>query len=311
MDMPKQFHDAGARRTSERAPDLITLEWLRVECDRLERVLRLQYPEGKLDEVAEASLARYKPAANTTRALRLWAQLKHLYLSRSERRTAPRSTEPTTALDQLMRRTPVVTSICGRRVEVTGRSYSALTELAAHSVRRDLLTEDAARLAELAVELRAALRGRIRGRGRLRRRLRHVEALHRRTLTEREHHRRAIYAHALTPHGGPARDNAAEAPAWWREIGPVDESLLLRALHEAGPGRYHELGEPPRPQRGREASRQPTEDFGLATLLAAWGVRLKVRPAGLYDVDLGQLLAEMRAANPAVAGAELEEAIGG
>jgi hypothetical protein len=110
--------------------------------------------------------------------------------------------------------------------------------------------------------------------------------------------RRAIYAHAFTPTGAPAR-SLDDAPAWWVEVGPAEDAALIVACWEAGPGRYARLGEPPAPKKKKE-TKDDVDEFGWASLFASIERQQKVAPAELYDRDLWQLLAWSRAAAPPV-----------
>ncbi|HSV91729.1 MAG TPA: hypothetical protein VLH81_01585, partial [Desulfobacterales bacterium] len=263
-----QLMEAGARYGTERAPDPVTLGWLQEECIRLERVLRLQYDEGQLPGDWEAELATTGSPGDTTSALRRWSALKHFYRVRWHglaARTERADGDAAAAARALLRREPIIIQLAGETVAVTGRSYSAMMEIAAHDIRLQGLDEAIARVTSLAARVGDALSrtpvlgawGRRRTLGA---RLTRLAGIYERLATEREAHRCAIYAHALTPHGGPAEDPLAEAPAWWRRAGPVDDVELLGALFLAGPARIAALPEPKKPDE------EKPNEFGGASL---------------------------------------------
>lgn len=288
--------ETGARYDRERAPDPVTLGWLQEECARLERVLRLQYDGGELPEAWEQELSLLGVPEDTTAGLRRWSALKHYYRVRwqgLEARAEAQDGEAAATARALLRREPVVIQIAGERVEVTGRSYSAMMEIAAHDLRGRELDEAITRVTSLAARVATALDRTpllgARGRRRLlRARLARLTGVYERLATEREAHRCAIYAHAMTPHGGPAADPIAEAPAWWRRAGPLDDLELLSALFLAGPARIAALPEPK-----KKADDKPNE-FGWASLFTFFERRHMLEPAAGWDRDLGQVIADVR-----------------
>lgn len=296
--LPKEMQAVGAREESARAPTVVSLEWLQRECEKQERVLRLQEEDGTLPAEDEAELTRLS-MEDTTGALRRWAYLKHCWIKRSERlvrqpEAAPEEAQ-TAAFDLLSRAPEVITLSCGVRVPVTGRSIHAMAEIAAHEARIRSLEAEREEARKVFVATARAMEGAPWRRSRqLRKRLRRIEDLWARASGEILSQWRALWAHATTPTGAPFRPGDA-LPVWLPLVTPEDCARLFLALMEVGPARYAKLGPPPE-ETGQGA--HPGENFGFATLLAAWGVRIKVRPAELYDQDLGQMMAEMRASAP-------------
>lgn len=284
-------------------PVSISLEQLQAMCASEERTLRMQSPpDGDLGGEAEARLKRID-ASTIVGALRRWAYIKHLYLSRME--GLSRQEDRAIAEDAaraLLRREPVRVRIGPYHVNVTARSYSAMLEIAQHAVRARELQADIVRCEEIEDQLLVSLRATRRKR-RVRRRMRWVAAIHRRLLVESLLHRRAIYAHALTPSGAPAA-SLEEAPPWVEEIDPAWDALLISAVHEAGPGRYMRLGEEPEPPKG--AKKDERESFGWHSFFAAIERNAKIPAAQLYDRDLYQYLTWVRAGSPGAEPTELE-----
>lgn len=290
-----EFFQSGAKYAREEAPDPVTLEWLVEKCARLERVLRLQYPEKELPQEWERAIALHKPASSTGAGLRLKSLLEHYYRVRSGNLQA-RAVEDAGAAEAaraLLRREPVVVQLAGERVEVTGRSYSAMMEIAAHDLRGRELDEALARVTAAAARVSAEMdmrpaRGASGRRRVLGRRLARLRGIYERLAGERERHRFAIYAHALTEHGGPADIGATEVPEWWRRTGPVDDAELLGALFLAGPARLAELPPP------AKSADKPESAFGWASLFL-WYEKRHAIPSGRgWDHDIGQVLAEAR-----------------
>lgn len=288
---------AGARHSSARAPDPITLEWLQQQCEQMERVYRLQF-EGGLDPQIEHELAQLKPASDTTRALRLWALLKHLYRVRSDNlvKVAAQQDEVEEAARQMLMREPVRVEVApGVVADVTGRSYAALLRMAEHDLRIRLLRTDLEAAAESFGLWQARAEAGVRGeRSFARRQMRRLQAVHRAIALEMHAHRQMLYAHALTPDGAPAR-GPEDAPEWWEQIDERADARLLAALFEVTIGRYRKLGDPPKPKHQHKAA----EEFGYASLLAAFDRRARVEPATFYNRDLVQALTWMRAASDA------------
>lgn len=290
----------GARYDRERAPDPVTLGWLEESCARLERVLRLQYEEGKLPEEWERDLGMLGPVQDTTGGLRRWALLKHFYRVRwkgLEARAEAQDEGAAAAARALLRREPITIQIAGETVQVTGRSYSAMMEIAAHDLRIRELEEAIVRLERLrrrvSVQIAALpLLGAWGRRRALGRRLARLRADFVRLSTERERNRRAIYAHAMTPHGGPA-SSAEDAPSWWRRTGPMDDAELLGALFLAGPARIAQLPEP----KAKDEDEKKGDAFGWASLFTFFERKHGMIPGRGWDTDLGQVLADIRAGN--------------
>lgn len=291
-----ELRRAGGEHVREGVPDPIDLPWLRSFVEREERILRLQYPDGEFPDHVEAELA---PLAMATmaQALRRLIVVKHqwrVWSQRLQRRGA--SADVAEAARKILRREPVTVELLGRRLEITSRSYSAMAEIAFHDLTIQKLRGDLERVEELLQEIAGRARGTrpwsLRLRGHLRRRFDRLTELYQRIYSEMERHRAAIYAHALTPSGAPAR-SIDEAPEWWAETGPMEDAALIRALIEAGPGRYADLGPVPEPRKRSRVEMR--EHFGFASLFATWEPELNLEPAELFDRDLVQFLTHLRA----------------
>lgn len=263
-----------------------------------ERALRAVSGEKGLPEAWEErlrSISRDTPMGllKTFKWLAIYSELHH------ERREKRREVDAVAAQDAaraILRREPVRVELGGRVVEVTSRSYAAMAEIAAHASQIRLLEEDLHRVAVLQSECLETMDGARRGRGGLRRRLASLTDIELRLQSEILAHRCAIYAHALTPSGAPAR-SLEEAPSWWREIDPRWDAALLLGLFEVGVGRYQKLGPVPEPERERRGNAAP-EDFGWGSLFASVERQQKLEPAVLFDRDLYQVLTWLRAGAP-------------
>lgn len=229
--------------------------------------------------------------------LRYWGTLKaYLLHTQEKRREEEKAKNAQQVALQLLRREPVwVTLSSGRRVPITGRSLLALIEMAAHEARIDLLQSEIQEALQQLERLGEQLPGASRRKRRaLRERRRRLEAAIREAFSLLAAHRERWIAHASTPSGAPAADDEP-APDWWREVSEADWAAITLACYQAGPGRYAQLPDPPEEPK----KRQPKgESFGAATVLSAWGVRIKTEPAELLGRDYGQLMMEMRAATP-------------
>lgn len=283
----------------------LTLAALRGWAATDERTLRFQHPGGTLPPYAERILA--SPAYDPTTALgalRRWGYIKHLYHTRSDRDRESESEERRReAMRALMNRDPVLLHLGPHTVPVTSRSYAALYEIARHAVRLQDIDSDLARVAALqtaAVAALTAARGRG-ARGRARRRWRRLGELHTRLIGEALLHRRAIYAHLMTPDGRPAT-HLDQAPAWADAVTPEWDRLLMEALREAGPGRVEKLGDPPE----RPDAAEPLEDWSWDGFFAALERGAKAPPAAYRDQDLYRLVAWARAGAPPPYGASEE-----
>lgn len=242
-------------------------------CSEWESTLRSSFGESReLPPDWEGELAKYS-ADSLKSALTRWAHLRHFYLLRQQekqRAKAPDAAVRETAR-QLLSRDPVRIRLrSGRVVQVTGRSYAAMAEISCH--------------ARAITDLEQALQATDPG-----------AELQRRTQYEILLHRKAIWAHALTGSGAPAK-SLEESPEWWEEITPSDDGLLLSAALEAGAVRYSQLPDPPAPKAKAELA----EDLGWGTLFACIERELKLPPASLFDQDLYQLLTWRRASAPAI-----------
>jgi hypothetical protein len=278
---------------------VITLEEARRLCNQYEGTLRASFATaGGLPGGWEAELARV-PADTAPKALSRFALLKHYYLTRVKELEQPEVVpeEAEKAARQLLRREPVRVDLGGHLVSVTGRSYAALYEVAAHDAEIRTLEADlevCARLAAATEAELAAAPGWRRGAA-LRRRIRRLRRIHVRIYRELRTQRRWLYAHALTPTGAPAR-SVDEAPAWTDEIDQAADALLLAATIAAGHARYAQLGEPP---PSKESGKKPKgEDFGWGSLFATVERQQRLPNGTLYDTDLFQLRAWLRAGAP-------------
>lgn len=298
-ELISRLRAAGGEHVQEVAPEVIDLDVLRGWCEREERILRLQYEGGRLPDPYEAEAAML-PLTNTTNAMKRWALIKHLYRLRSERLApAPKTkgAELEDTVRKILRREPVVIELLGRLVKVTSRSYGAMVEIHRASLTIDQLEEDLRLAAGMELKLRDERRetpllefGR---RNALRRRIRELRELAVQIRIEQQWHRMSIYAHALTPSGAPSVDVQRDAPEWWEEMGPAEDAALLKALWQAGPVRYSELGLPPIVNGKNKIA--PNEQFGWANLFALWEPKMGLRPGELYNRDLVQLLVQLRA----------------
>lgn len=303
---------AGARHTSAAAPAVITLEWLQEQCDREERVLRLQYEERKLPAEDELAIAQHKGESgtpeNTTDALRLWKYLGWCFMRRWDgwqKIPGANSEEAQEAASDLLAATPVRVDLAnGRTADVSERSLTCLRKMGGHELR--------IRYLESAMDDAAALFARVheqqekcgvRRRMRLRRRLGRIEELHRSLYAELQAQRRQFYRHGFTPHGGPA-EPLENAPPFWRELTAADHGKLIVAWMEAGPLRYARMGKPP---ESKHKAQEIAEHFGILTVLTSWGIRTKVEPAAMLNRRLGAVLAEIRVSAPPSLEEELEE----
>lgn len=276
----------------------VTLEVAQGWCSQYETTLRGSFgPEQEFPEAWERELGALPPDT-LEHAIARYALLKHFYRLRTEAlEQAREAPEAALAARQLLRREPVEVEIGGRTVHITGRSYAAMYQIARHALAIRALEAELDCVAELCAETLQRMEGaRWRRRSVLRRRLRRLERLHAAAHAELHEQRRALYAHALTPTGAPAR-SPDEAPGWWEEVGPEEDAHLLWACWEAGPGRYARLGQPKAPKK---RSDEKGEDFGWASIFASFERQQRAEPASYYDRDLAQLLAWLRAGAPPV-----------
>lgn len=243
-----------------------------------------------------AALPRETPAQQLT----YFARVKHFYwlrytqLQEKRERRGQASKTATEAARSLLRREPVRVELAGRAVHVTGRSYNALAQIAAHHLRSRGLASALEHIEALYATTMQRHKG-WRRRRRVRQRLRWLEQGHARLLTEMMLHRRALYAHAFTPDGAAATDVGAGHPApWWRQTTLDDDMRLFLALWEAGPGRYEKLGRILH-EDGKKCDAGFVEDFGFHSLLIWLEGKRHLEPAALYDVDAGQWLTSLRA----------------
>lgn len=324
--LPEVLREAGVTRAQAQAPEFVGLTWLRGECERLERMLRKQYraqargerPEGddidpRGDELADEDeealrerplldpdVAEDHPRLATTLALRRWAYLKHLWISRSQNLERVEVDEHRRELMmKLTRREPVEVSLAGRTVEVTDRSYAALYEIARHATKLADLEYDLERLQELTEEVRGKIQKRAEAGedwNHLRRRLHYLGLLYRGALRETRQHRRMIYAHVATEDGAPA-DGLEDAPEWWDEVSPLDDIRLLEAVREAGARRIEALGPAPDRPDQEDLEIRRLEDYGWVTTFRDWDREqpLPDPDESWIDRPLGQRIASVRA----------------
>jgi hypothetical protein len=296
---PLFFTTIGPGRTfgeqgTEATPDAIDVAWLSRTSDELERVLRAQTDDGKLDAEAEAEIAKHKPVTSAGQGLRLWAYLKQLYRDWREGHRAPDKSEKLEIARQLLEREPVRVHVAGRWVSITSRSRKADVALARHELQRREVTVELAEVAELLVDTEQQLAARERNRG-LRRRMARLTKMHSELYAEFLYHTRGIIANTLSPTGRAAAPE--DAPEWWAEVSPEEEVLLIKALLDVGPLRVAKLGPPPT-DGYRSQHRALNEDFGFHSLLSAWEAESNVPPATFQDQDRAQLIGWRRAGAP-------------
>lgn len=285
-----------AARSAE-APEQVTLEWLGEECERLERVLRLQDDHGKLDAGAEAEIAALRPASSTTRALRLWAFLKHLYYRRTEHLvpgSATTAEEKRRAMNALLAREPIRVRIARRQIEVSSRSRAAMVAMLRHDLQRSALQRDMDRVGQLVAETAERVEDGTMRRAAARRRIRQLARIQYVAYAEYLFHSRAIYANALTVDGAPA--GPGQAPAWWKLITPEDEVVLLDALYE-GHRRYATLGAMPEDE-DEDVKWERPENWGFASLWASIEREHGYEPATFERSDFFRNQAWIRASAP-------------
>lgn len=269
--------------------EAVTLGVVQRWIDESESTLRASMRDAGFPAEWESQLEQHPPTALIP-ALQRWALLKHFYRLRAAHSGQKQDQESTVeAARQLLRREPVITTLAGRRVEVTGRSYNALVEISTHFLRIRELTAAATELEQMHGETLLRFPGWWRRR-KVRRRLAFLANAHAQAYTELLAHRRALYAHAMTRDGAPAAGVDA-APSWWAATTADDDVRLLIALYEVGPSRFGALGEPPKKDGGDGFA----EDFGFHSLLTWLEGNRKLPPAALYDQDVGQILTALRA----------------
>jgi hypothetical protein len=174
--------------------------------------------------------------------------------------------------------------------------------LARHELRRRLLAKDLDRIAALIARTEAQEAAGAVSRKVARHALGRLDEAHHRVYAELLYHTRGVVANSLTASGAAATPE--EAPDYWTEITAEDESRILAALFQAGPGRYAALGPPPEPDKKHKA--RWNEDMGFHSLLECISRERKMAPAALRDVDVFQLLTSLRAAGEKSLAEELD-----
>ena len=292
----------------EDKPDTVSLADVQHWCEREERVLRLQYKTsptdpGTLPVEWELGLRnRRRQPTTMSGALSRWAYLSHLYRVRSENLSKGTSDEDVQdTLRQMLKREPVMVPLSIGDTPVTARSYTAMLEIARHSLKLRELESEVMRQNALEERIldRLSRKPPRTIRRKLNRRLQWLYQVHRRLIWESRLHRQAIYAHAFTVSGAPAL-SLAEAPEWWDRVTPEDDAILLRAMFDVGVERFNKL-----PEKPDNDNRPPKESFGWHSLFASVERSQKLKPAELYDRDLFQLLAWLR-----VSDVDLEDELG-
>lgn len=290
--------DATKRHAS--VPEDLPIDWIRDRVEETERILRLQFAPDELPPWMQMQLASCRgdsPEALVER----WHVVSHLLRSHRDGlqgrgQPGEMTHEKREAMRKLLTCEPVTVPLEHRTVEVTDRSFACLQEIGRHYMRIIDLQDELKSIQDR----RDALQGEIHeldddpeGRAQLRARLHELREEADLRLKEMRLQRRALYAHLFTDDGRPAT-SLEQAPEFWREIGPVDEVLLIQAAHEAGPDRLDALGpQPDRPDQDKNA--RPLEDFGYMTVLARYGVEAPEDPAAPFQHPLGQQIALRRA----------------
>ena len=283
--------DAEKRRGS--IPEEMPLDYVRERCQEIERILRLQFKPQPLPGPMQRQLARCPEDGSPEDLVERWVTVSHLLRCVRDDLQGSWSTATDDDIEeaarQLLTREPVEIDLEDRTVQVTGRSYAAMLQMARHETRIDELRADAQRADEIRQEIAEEIEGASGRTTRLRKRHERVGRIYRLILKEILLHRQALYAHALTESGAPA-ESLEEAPDWWREIGPGEHAALLAGLLEAGPGRLNRLG----PVPDRDEGRGPAEDWGYKSLITTFEHEMQVEPASYFHTDLGQLITWMR-----------------
>lgn len=300
VSFEEAFRASDAERRTAGVPDDMPIEYVRERCEKIEKILRLQFAPDPLPQHFQAELARC--SSDTPEDLvERWVTLSHLLRCWRDDLTGwgkagPPDEEKRELMRQLLTREPVTVDLAHRTVEVTDRSFAALQAIARHYLRVLELQDDLEGIQDRREELREELQEEDDDRDErddLRVRLHELREEADLRVKEIELQRRALYAHLFTEDGAPA-SSPDEAPEWWDEIGPVDEVLLIQAAHEAGPRRLNGLGEPPeRPDQEKEPRR--LEDFGWMSVLAGFGMDAPENPAEPFQRPLAREVALRRA----------------
>lgn len=234
-----------------------------------------------------------------TGALARYTYLSHIYRVRDKGLTEKDKSDAEDVVGRMVRRVPVTVELTNRTVTVTGRSYNAMMEIARHSLRLQEIEAELLRLSDLVdVCVKRAEDGERHVRRLARKRLGWLTRLHRRLLMETALHRQALYAHALTDSGAPAK-RIGDAPSWWIEMTPEDDSLLLSGMFKVGHERLVQLNELVDDGRDDPERKSKRQSFGWHTLFTSLERSSKVAPAEYYDRDLFQLTAWAQASAPA------------
>ncbi len=234
-----------------------------------------------------------------TGTLARYTYLSHIYRVRGEGLTQKDQSDAEDIVGKMVRRVPVTVQLTNRLVTVTGRSYNAMMEIARHSLRLQEIEAEAARLSDLVdVCIQRGKHTDRHIRRMARKRLGWLTRLHRRLMLETRLHRQALYAHALTDSGAPAK-RIEDAPSWWVEMTPEDDGLLLSGMFKVGHERLAELHELVKKQDDEPEREGKSQTFGWHTLFTSLERSSKVSPADYYDRDLFQLTAWAQASAPA------------
>lgn len=274
-------------------------------CAKREDLLRIQFDDERFsveDEAALAHLSLDDPDQAFERYLYimgLWHAWEHGY-----GKPGAGALDAETVRWQILSREPVRIRIARRNVDITSRGRAAMIRLQRHELRRTWCGEKLDLIERHIADTEARRREGEIGWWRALGRRNRLAALRHRVETEWEHHFRGILANAVTPDGRAALPE--EAPDWWDQVTAEDETLILLALLEAGPGRMARGARPKKP----DAKQESDEPMTFGSLLRAYEAKLRLPPMALEDADLAQLVTALdEGAGQGAAAQELEEAL--